>query len=134
MKFSVHQLPFRRTLNWRWRWLQVTRSRSDVMHRILKLRGPHEARVNNPHNIDGIAVCGKNESWSMPGIFSRIGAPLCRDCRRILGVKTTKGQPYNAGEHERGCERPKEDRNKLTPLGRRLLKKWKRADAKQVAQ
>ena len=101
------RLPFRDMKHWRWRWLRLTRGGTSL-HRIASLSGTQSKREEWPHCMPGVAVCGKSGEWSMPGVFSRMDAPLCRSCRRLLGIVTTHGHPYNAGEHERYCERQTE--------------------------
>ena len=48
-----------------------------------------------PIGIQGTTACGLSGRLSMPGIFSRIGAPRCKKCCRKVGIPDGNGAPYN---------------------------------------
>ncbi len=75
----------------RWRWVQL---RAAVkLHRVQGYRSRDEDDVQL---LEVVTVCGKrSESANMPGIFSRIGAPRCKDCCDRLGIPRGDGAPFN---------------------------------------
>lgn len=89
------RLPFRRDVQWRWRWLQQPYpSRAVTIHRVLRHKGANDDLAK----IRGVeTVCGKLwEVGGMPGVLSRMGAPRCRKCCAAQGIEQGTGAPYNA--------------------------------------
>lgn len=79
--------------NWRSRWLQA--DRGTLLHRIAEIEWEGCDKISGP----GVAVCGTTSHWfSMPGIFSRIGAKRCPKCCEALGIPEGHGAPYNSLE------------------------------------
>ena len=48
-----------------------------------------------PIGIQGETACGRSGRLSMPGVFSRMGAPRCKRCCRKTGVPPGNGAPFN---------------------------------------
>jgi hypothetical protein len=75
---------------WRCRWLQF----GDVgeLHRVSSIEWEDGEMIYG----EGATVCGQVGQLSMPGIFSRMGAPRCKACCRALGLPEGDGAPYNS--------------------------------------
>ena len=81
--------------NWRSRWLAA--GEWDALHRISSIEW------NEPDEMisgSGIAVCGRQRQFHMPGIFSRMGLKRCPDCCVALGIPEGEGAPFNAFDGE----------------------------------
>jgi hypothetical protein len=48
-----------------------------------------------PRGIQGTTACGRSGRLGMPGLFSRMGAPRCKQCCGRVGVLEGRGVPYN---------------------------------------
>jgi hypothetical protein len=48
-----------------------------------------------PRGIEGTTACGRSGRLDMPGIFSRMGAPRCKQCCKKVGIPAGKGAPAN---------------------------------------
>lgn len=77
--------------SWHHRWQQFYKSRRAVLHRVAAV----ERRNDLWCEITGTTVCGRRGEMHMPGIFSRMGAPRCKRCCALLGVRPGEGAPYN---------------------------------------
>lgn len=44
---------------------------------------------------DGVTVCGRRAWLSIPGVFTRMGAPRCKRCCAGLGYPQGVGSPKN---------------------------------------
>ena len=103
--------------NWYKRWCQLN---SVTLHRVASTVKPTEAdyeayrqmlrgmRLKAPKKIDdwdvdggmprgieGTTACGRSGRFDMPGIFSRMGAPRCRQCCKKVGIPPGDGAPFN---------------------------------------
>jgi hypothetical protein len=83
--------------NWRSRWLVTPKW--TVLHRISEIEWEEVEKYGGSlvHGR-GVAVCGVNAHFRMPGIFSRMGLPRCALCCRRLGIPRGDGAPFNALE------------------------------------
>jgi hypothetical protein len=79
---------------WRKRWVQM--GESIVLHRVATTEGDDwEADGLTPISVAGTTACGRKGRLQMPGIFSRMGAPRCKQCCRKVGIPAGDGAPYN---------------------------------------
>lgn len=91
--------------DWRSRWLIL--EQGEVLHRVARLDvDPTEWREEITDG-PGLAVCGQEGAFGIPGIFSRMGTKRCTRCCRALGIPNGDGAPGNAKDFEEpGCEEP----------------------------
>lgn len=77
------------------RWLVLpTRG---VLHRVSEIEWEDDdCKVHG----QGVTVCGRKGWLRVPGLFSRIGLPRCKDCCRLVGIPEGDGIPLNAGIEE----------------------------------
>ena len=96
-------LPYASRREWRRRWqIRITNAGHDsrVLHRIVEVIEERDGCTT------GVAACGRGLDFHIPGIFSRMGRPRCKDCCRRLGIQPGDGAPFNARVDEPGCEGP----------------------------
>lgn len=83
--------------DWRRRWVQSIKK--PVLHRLSDDAVENVEGQDNDFagvNFRGTTMCGrKSPHWFMPGIFSRMDAPRCKQCCRILGLSEGNGCPAN---------------------------------------
>ena len=85
------------TLSWSEKWLQFGNIESAILH-----RASNDVVENDndfvPRNYTGTTLCGRfNDFLIMPGIGSRMGAPRCKKCCALVGVRQGEGNPHNFG-------------------------------------
>jgi hypothetical protein len=85
-------LPFPKSNQWHWRWMQM--EKTTTLHRVAS--GKREDRIYMGMN-PGTTVCGRKGQLYMPGVASRMGAPRCKRCCKLLGIPLGEGAPYNQG-------------------------------------
>lgn len=61
-----------------------------------------------------VAACGRRFAASLPGIFSRMGAPRCRGCCTRLGLPQGDGAPVNDVELNSEAAAAKAELTRLT--------------------
>jgi hypothetical protein len=81
-------LPFDND-NWRRRWLQF--DRGVRLHRVSEIVWLDDERIAG----HGVSVCDQRGRMSMPGILSRMGAPRCKRCCKVVGIPPGDGAPAN---------------------------------------
>lgn len=86
------RLAFAKIDDWRSRWVNVERGRT--IHRLRTLTSDRRTWKGFPSG-EGITVCGKEGKVWMPGFLSRLSAPRCVACCRLLGIPKGSGAPYN---------------------------------------
>lgn len=85
-------LPFS-AKNWRSRWMHC--DDGQTIHRLARIHWQDEAEKIEG---SGLAVCGRGGRFTMPGIFSRMGAWRCPRCCKALGIPRGYGAPGNTTE------------------------------------
>ena len=74
---------------WRSRWL--VNGQWDVLHRISTIEWEDGEKISGT----GRTVCGLEDSFVMPGIFSRMGLKRCDACCEALHIPGGEGAPFN---------------------------------------
>jgi hypothetical protein len=93
------ELPFTTQDEWRWRWMQFP-NQTDVLHRVKEFLKKDEDWVGV---VEALTVCDLTaERLVMPGIFSRMGAPRCKNCCKKLKIPDGDGAPFNQKIEEPG--------------------------------
>ena len=83
--------------DWPKRWVYLE-PRGRSLHRVASTimpPGDQEADGLIPIGIQGSTACGKIGRLSMPGVLSRMHAPRCARCCRLVGIPTGHGEPFN---------------------------------------
>lgn len=69
--------------------------------------GEHLHRVEHPPEelldaepTEGTTVCGVTSLLVYPGVFSRLGAPRCKRCCKLVQIPAGNGTPRNASVNE----------------------------------
>ena len=75
--------------DWISRWM-VTVS-GDRLHRVSEIKWHGKERLSGR----GVTVCGQPYFLLVPGLLTRLKAPRCRTCCRLLGIRQGLGAPYN---------------------------------------
>lgn len=78
--------------HWRSRWLVLPSW--GRLHRVSEIVW-EDSEDDGMRAGMGTTLCGRRGFLTMPGILSRMGAPRCADCCRILGIPTGDGAPFN---------------------------------------
>ena len=76
------------------RWVQVGRD-SVKLHRVAEMVDDWEADGFIPIGGQGVTCCGAEGRVAMPGVISRLGAPRCKVCCRVVGIPSGVGVPGN---------------------------------------
>lgn len=81
------------------RWVQTPSYRAIALHRVRSMKNEDwEADGYVPIGGPGETVCGIKARLHMPGVFSRMGAPRCRKCCKMIGIPPGAGIPFNNSE------------------------------------
>lgn len=76
-----------------WDW--VTDGKSRCLHHLASIEGT-VADWDDCAGGPGVASCGRvGEWWTIPGLFTRMGANRCRSCCKAVGYPWGKGSPKN---------------------------------------
>lgn len=93
--------------DWRSRWLIL--EQGEVLHRIERIDVARAEWREEVTNAQGLATCGLEGDFGIPGIFSRMGCKRCASCCRELGIPQGDGVPGNCNFDEPGCEEPTQE-------------------------
>lgn len=74
----------------RWSWVMSWRA-GEVLHALAVTAHVNSGGVQ----AMGITACGRKGVWGLPGIFSRMDLPRCKQCSRALGWPHGVGSPKN---------------------------------------
>lgn len=88
---SASSRPYR-TREARKRWVQKE-GRAVSLHRLSCIAGWNDGYL--PIGGQGVTLCGQAGRLHMPGIISRLAAPRCRRCCKLVGIPAGHGIPLN---------------------------------------